>query len=444
MTSGARGSLRWRLIGWLLAALVVTWGVTVVVSYFDARREVGRLLDAHLALSAALLVAQAGHEMDEIEVEQMPELEHYGRQVAFQIWDSGTVLLLRSARSPQTRLSAQETGFSDSMVASRRWRVYSSWDAQHEVLIQVAEETATRDAIAAAIGRNLLWPLIAVLPALALLIWLVIGRGLRPLQALGQQVTLREPANLSALDASEVPREVAPLVNSLNLLFSRVAASIENERRFTADAAHELRTPLAALRVQAEVARGATSDAERQHALTQVIAACDRAARLVQQMLALARTETGQVRGRVCELGALARRVVAELAPYALAHQVEIALEESGAVEVIGDADLLELMLRNLLDNAVRHGAGPVRVALRRAPGGPEIEVEDQGAGVAATDRVRLGQRFFRPVESGSGCGLGLSIVLRIAALHSAAVRFADGSGNRGLRVTVTFPPASG
>jgi two-component system sensor histidine kinase QseC len=447
MPERAPRSLRWRLVAWLLSLIVLAWGVTLVVSYLDTRREVDRLLDAHLALSASLLVAQAGHEMDEIEIEDLPKLEEYGRQVVFQIWDRGEELVLRSARSPRQRLSSQASGFSDAELEGKRWRVFSSWDADHTVLVQVGEEAASRDTIATSIGRNLLWPLLVALPAIAALVWMVIGQGLRSLVNLGKQVALREPSNLAALEAENVPAEVAPLVTSLNRLFERVGTSMENERRFTADAAHELRTPFAALRAQAEVARGAGTDVERLHALDQIIAACDRAARLMQQMLTLARMEPEHfsLRHDQVDLSALARRVMADLAPAAMAQGAEMELECEGAVIVSGDADLLELLVRNLADNAVRHGGGQVHVRVMGGAGDAvTLEVRDQGPGLGEADRQRLGERFFRPLKSATGSGLGLSIVLRIASLHGAVLKFAQAQAGRGLSVSVRFPAVSG
>jgi two-component system sensor histidine kinase QseC len=380
--------------------------------------------------------------VDEIEVEHAPEFQRYGRPVAFQIWAGGDELLLRSSQAPWQRLSSQEDGLSDALADGKRWRVFSSWDAEHQTLIQVGEEAATREAIAASIGRNLLQPLLIALPLLAIVIWLVIGHGLRSLATLGRQVTLRDPANLATLDLAGVPREVAPLVESLNRLFERVAASIEHERRFTADAAHELRTPIAALRAQAEVALGAATDVERNHALTQVIVACDRAARLMEQLLTLARTEPAQfaMQRLRCDLSDCAKQVIAELTPAALSRRVDIALESAGETWIAGDAALLQLLLRNLVDNALRHGGGRVQVRVRSdAPGSVELVVEDEGTGVPASDRERLGERFFRPLGSAQGSGLGLSIVLRIAALHDATIRFGDAAHGRGLHVVLRF-----
>jgi two-component system sensor histidine kinase QseC len=238
--------------------------------------------------------------------------------------------------------------------------------------------------------------------------------------------------------------EVAPLVNSLNALFGRVSRLIENERRFTADAAHELRTPLAALKTQAQVARGATGDAERRRALDNVIAGCDRAHRLVEQLLTLARLEPDQVgvhRER-CDLRTLAQQTVAELAPAAMSRNIEIELTEGPPVTVVGYPGLIGILLRNIIDNAIRYSPGgtTVLVEAANAEGEARLTVTDEGPGIAPEEYDKVGQRFYRILGSGqSGSGLGLSIVHRIAEIHDAAVALGDAPGGMGLRVTVTF-----
>ncbi len=301
-------SLQRRLLLALLGSIALVWFATVVFSYFDARDELGELLDAHLAQSASLLLAQTGHEAEEIDTEHMPQLHKRARKVAIQMWESGSVLRLHSASAPATRLSAQDEGFSDALIEGKRWRVFSAWDARRQFLIQVGERYEARDEIAADLARNLLLPLLFALPLLGLLVWFNVARALRPLAALGVQVAARDPANLGTLDAGRIPAEVAPLVENLNRLFGRVAQLIESERRFTADASHELRTPLAALKIQAQVARASAGGAERTHALDNVIAGCDRATHLVQQLLTLARLDPEEPGSKteVCDLQDLA------------------------------------------------------------------------------------------------------------------------------------------
>jgi two-component system sensor histidine kinase QseC len=443
MNSAGSYSLKRRLLAGVLAAVALVWVATAVYSYFDARQEISELLDAHLAQSASLIVAQVGHDLEEIDLEHAPRTDKRARRVAFQIWERGTVLRLHSAEAPQSRLSRREEGYSNATIDARSWRVFSTWDAKRRFLVQIAERDETRREIAAGIARNLLLPLLVAVPVLGLFVWLGIGRGLKPLNRLGLQVGQRKAEDLQPLAPAGAPREVVPLVDSLNALFARVAALIENERRFTGDAAHELRTPLAALKTQAQVAKSASEDTVRQHALDGVIEGCDRAARLVDQLLTLARLEPDAGRpSAACELASLARQVIADLAPFAAERNVEIELN-GVSVSIPGRPDLLSVLLRNLIDNAIRYSpqGSRVSVTVAHTAGGVTLAVTDEGPGIALDERARLGERFHRVLGTGqSGSGLGLSIVHRVAELHSAQLKFEDGDNRKGLRVVVEFP----
>lgn len=439
-----RFSIKRRLLFGLLLTTVLAWGLALTFSYREARQELNELLDAYLAQSTSLLIAQLGHEADEIEMEHAPALHRYSRNVVFQVWARGEALRLHSAAAPNQKLSHVLEGFSDTTVASEQWRVFSTWDAKHEFLVQVGERRAVRDKLAREIAEHLLSPLLMTLPVLALLIWLGVSRGLRPLAALSQQVAARDPNQLSPLSGSAVPVEVAPLVQALDDLFARIKTLLEHERQFTADAAHELRTPLAAIKIQAQVARAAIGETERLRALDQVLVGCDRAAHLVAQLLTLARLEPGQLnRKERCELHHLAANVIAEITPAALAKNIDVDLIKGPAISISGDPDLLQILLRNLMDNAVRYSpsGSTVQVSVSTNEGKAEVSVIDQGPGIPATARSRVWERFHRVLGSGEeGSGLGLSIVQRIAELHGAQTALAEGETDQGLRVTVTFP----
>ena len=439
-------SLKQRLLLTLLASVVVVWLATAAFSYFDARHELDELLDAHLAQSVSLLLAQTGHELEleEIDTEHMPQLHKRARSVAIQIWENGEELRLRSASAPRARLSVRDEGFSDALIDGKRWRVFGAWDARRHYLAQVGERYESRDEIAASLLKNLLLPLLFALPLLALLVWLNVARGLLPLAALGRQVAARDPGNLGTLDAETIPAEVVPLVENLNRLFGRVAQLIENERRFTADASHELRTPLAALKVQAQVARASANDAERAHALDNVIAGCDRASHLVQQLLTLARLDpdAGESKSEACDLQDLARAAVADLAQFAWSRKIEIELAEGTAVTAMGRAGLIAILLRNLIDNAIRYSpkGGSVRVRVDGDQQTATLIVTDHGPGLSADERDKVGQRFYRVLGNEEyGSGLGLSIVKRIAELHGGSVSLGEGEQGTGLSVSVRF-----
>ena len=435
--------MRRQLLVVLLSLVAAIWTAAALFSYFDARHELDELFDAHLAQSASLLIAQAGHDLDEID-EHAGELHRYARRVAFQFWEDGRVLRLHSANAPSTRLSPRDEGFADVRIDGADWRVFSGRDASNRYVVQVGERGGARDAIVATMVRNMLWPLLFALPLLAIVVWGAIARVMRPLAVLNRQVVARAPDNLAPLALDAAPAEVAPIAANLNRLFQRVRMSIDHERRFTADAAHELRTPLAAIRAQAQVARGATASAERTHALDNVIAGCDRAAHVVEQLLTLARLEPeGFAAGRArCDLQAVAREAIDAIAPSAQARSITVTQDAGPPVVIDADERLLHTLLRNLLDNAVRYGPvhGEVRVRIGAHDHAALLVVADQGPGVPPAEHTRLGQRFHRlqPGET-TGSGLGLSIVKRIAALHGATVAF-DAIPEGGLAVTVSFP----
>ncbi|MBI2287165.1 MAG: hypothetical protein HYU79_07000 [Nitrosomonadales bacterium] len=302
-----------------------------------------------------------------------------------------------------------------------------------------------REELARDIAGNLLRPMWFSLPLLALLLWIAVLRGLRPLDKLAREVEQREPDNLAALDASTAPREVVPLIERLNRLFLRIEASMQKERRFTADAAHELRTPVAAIKAQAQVARAASSEAERIHALDNAILGCDRAAHLIDQLLTLARVDTLD-RGVVepCQLRDIAAETIAALAPAALEKGVQFELLASDETVVRGNPGLLRVLLRNLLDNSMRHTppGTSVQVSIDHEPGVVHLSVSDNGPGIPEQERDKVLERFYRPLGTqASGSGLGLSIVKRIAEVHDAALQILPAGEGQGLRVTVSFKP---
>jgi two-component system sensor histidine kinase QseC len=305
-----------------------------------------------------------------------------------------------------------------------------------------AELLELRNELAGKITLTLLFPLLLTLPLLAAVLWWVVAVSLRPLVKLTQAVASRQPDNLAPLSVA-VPREVIPLIERLNHLFARTGKLIENERRFTADAAHELRTPMAAIKAQVQVAQGASDPLERQHALDNAIQGCNRATHLIGQLLTLARLESADTAAlQACSLRALAAEVMAELAPKALESGVRLELLDGENISVKGLPALLQVMLRNLLDNAVRYSpAGTqVVVAIGRQQGKPYLTVSDDGCGLPEEELAKVSQRFYRPLgTAASGSGLGLSIVQRIAAIHQAEVQLAAGIDGRGLQVTVRF-----
>lgn len=436
-------SLRLRLIVTTLALVGAIWLAATAVAWYETRHEAEEILDAHLAQAATLLAAFVGKEADEID-EHLPA-HRYLRKVTFQVWEKGRKLAVHSANAPENRLSSQDEGFADAEIDGKRWRVFSLWSDDRHYLVQVGETREARSDISAELAKHLLLPLAVALPLLALALALAIGRGLAPLSQLAEDIGRRDAARLDPIEAANAPRELKPLLDRLNQLFGRLGKSLEQERRFTADAAHELRTPLAAMRTHAQVAMGATNVAERDAALSHVIEATDRATHLLEQLLTLARLDANAASSvfAAVDLRQIAAAAIAVAAPAALAKEMELALEDGPAVPIRGEAALLGVLLRNLVDNAVRYSpptAGVSVTVAKRPDGRPFVEIRDQGPGIPATERARVLDRFYRVAGSNeTGSGLGLSIATRIAELHGARLELADGPTGNGLCARVVF-----
>ena len=456
-------SLQGRLMAAALGLLVVVWSATALATWADARHELDELLDGHLAQAAALLVVQQAHEIEELQEDEdkherrgvdAPSLHRYAPKAAFQVWHEGQ-LVLRSAGAPAQPMGPEgqhfSQGFDTITIAGERWRVFTTRGAEQDVQVYVAEMVDSRAAIGRAVLHSTFWPAALALPLWALGLWWVIRRALAPLRDMSSTLAARAPDALRAVElADDAPQEMRPLVASLNGLLGRIARLMEAERRFTADAAHELRTPIAAIRAQAQVALGAGDDAPRRHALLATLEGCDRATHLVTQLLTLSRLEAAGKAGLVpLDLSQVAQRVLAQAAPQALAKSQQLSLQVGEAsdddaplqsVPVNGLETLLEVLLRNVVDNAIRYApaGAQVQVQLQPVPGGAVLCVEDSGPGMSDADIARLGERFFRVLGTEqSGSGLGWSIVRRIAALHHADLSVERSPGLGGLRVSV-------
>jgi two-component system OmpR family sensor kinase len=321
------------------------------------------------------------------------------------------------------------------------WRVYRI-DAQNQI-VQVAQPMSLRRDRAAKAALRILVPLAVALPLLALLIWFVVGRGLAPLTGLARSVAARGPRALDPLPEARVPDEVRPLVASLNDLLARLGRALDRERAFIGDAAHELRTPLAAVTLQLQLLERVPEGPEREQALARLKAGVGRSARLVGQLLDLARQDeavTDRLPTRV-DLATVAREVVAEQAPQAQAHGIDLGLDASSA-QLEGDAESLRVALGNLVDNAIRYTppGGKVDVRVRTEGGELVAEVLDTGPGIPPEERERVFDRFYRGgAAAGSGSGLGLSIVREIARRHGATVELRDRDGGQGFCARVRF-----
>ncbi|HZX30111.1 MAG TPA: ATP-binding protein [Rhodocyclaceae bacterium] len=450
-------SLRLRLL-WAtgLVALLV-WAPAGVLSYNKAQHEVEELMDGHLAQTARLLIALVRdneRHLGDLSA-RLAEMRGSGEEVyepplEFQIGRGDGTVLLRSPDAPSYPLLG-EAGYIDIQHEGQSWRLLNLVAPDGNYRVQVAQSTELREQAALEVATQTILPIGVILPVLLLLIYLSIRRGLRPLEALAADVSSRSPENLSVLPARAVPREVLPLVTALNGLLVRLGDALDSERRFTADAAHELRTPLAAVKVQTQVALMSSDPSAQSHALSQVLAGVDRSGRLVAQLLRLARLDPLAIPPNLetVDLADLAEEAVAVVndAGTADGHFLSVHAPEP-AILIQGDRDLLAAALRNLVDNAVRHTpAGcAITVEVGVDDGHPRLSVRDNGPGVPESELPKLAERFFRGrAVRAEGSGLGLAIVRRIAELHGARLEAANVPGG-GLMISLcwreSLPPS--
>ncbi len=440
-------SLQARLLAMMMALLTVVWLGAALMTWVDARHELDELLDGHLAQAAALLVVQQVRVDDDSDVEDAPSLHKYAPRVTFQVFQKGQ-LMTRSANAQVEPLSAFKRGFSTVILKDgAEWRVFGTHDAENDIQVFVGEQTEARSDIVWVVLRNMLVPLVLALPLLALLPWWAVRQGLAPLRQLSRQLGQRKPQDLEPVAPDDMPVEMKPLVDALNALLERIARMLAFERRFTADAAHELRTPIAAIRAQAQVAMGSGADtAQRQHALQATLNGCDRATRLVEQLLMLARLEAAPLTpASPVDLRALVRRIAADLAPQALNRRQDLELEAPAPCAVACDEVLMSVLVRNLIDNALRYSPDGARVCVRvgSEAGQAVLQVDDSGPGMSKPEMARLGERFFRVLgHAQPGSGLGWSIIRRIADVIGAKVQVNRSPLLGGLSVSVRWPAA--
>lgn len=440
-------SLRRRLLILISGGAFVCWLATLAWSYLDAHHEIDELFDAQLVQTAQTLLMQrhrlrAGHDDDEDDDEdepRRPALVHpYQSRLVFQIWHADGGLLARSPGAPMLPLT-DDDGFSENRSGDRDWRYYSQWDERHRHRVLVAEDQHDRHELIARIALRIALPMLLILPLLGAWVWIATRRGLQPLTDVAGEIAARKPERLEPVSPPRAPEEIRPLLESLNQLFARVERALDAERRFTADAAHELRTPLAALATQAQVALRARDEDERHHALDQLTASSRRAGRLVDQLLVLARLDPadGAPLGQV-DLYGIAEETCADHGPAALAKNIALELDGSPTT-VCGNAGLLRILLRNLVDNAIRYTPPGGRVHVQ--VGTHMVTVTDDGPGIPESERERVFDRFRRLAgQDTEGSGLGLSIVRRIAERHGARVNLHAGMDGPGLCVKVEFP----
>jgi two-component system OmpR family sensor kinase len=436
-------SLRKTLLVSLMAGTLAVIGLGGLATYGTARIEVDALMDYQLRQLALSLRDQQLGRFGAPRALPPPDPS---LDVVIQVWDANGFSLYQS--HPHSGLPAlARLGYDVVHTREGDWRAFSV--PLLDRVIQVAQPMRIRERLAADAALRTVTPMLAMLPLLGVLIWLVIGRGLSPLSRLAGEVAKRHPEALHALPAEGAPVEVRPLVRALNHLLGRLDEALAAQRDFVADAAHELRTPLTALQIQLELAQRATDEATRNAALGDLSRGLERATHLVRQLLTLARQERG--RGDPEEMPALAladivRLALTDHAPQASAKSIDLGAGMlADAAMARGEAEALRTMVGNLIDNAIKYtpAGGHVDVHVEAAATGSRLRVEDSGPGVPEAERERVLDRFYRRQDAETtGSGLGLAIVQRIVERHGAILKLGEGSRG-GLSVEIEFPAVS-
>ncbi|MGH9933451.1 MAG: ATP-binding protein [Pyrinomonadaceae bacterium] len=429
-------TIRQQLLMWLLGGMLASTLVAGAAMYVKLREEANELFDNQLKQVAGSLPTHV-----------IPQLQPLGDEdseddIVVEVWDRSGVMIYVS-RPALTLPRYPGSGFKTVSARDDRWRVYG--EDRHDRFVQVAQPTSVRQELAAGLAIRSLLPFLALIPALVVLIAVVVGRSLRPLQRVAKAVGRRTPYALHPLPIEELPPELRPMLDALNDLLGRLDQALSAQRAFVADAAHELRTPLMALKLQLQLAERAKTDEQRNVALAKLHDRLDRATHLVHQLLTLARHEP-QMEEQVWEainLQQLAQQVVTDQTPLAESKGIDLGVEVNADSTIInGHADGLRIMLGNLVDNAIRYtpSNGRVDVIVLMQNGHPTLRVVDTGPGIPSEERSRVFDRFFRREGSGvSGSGLGLAIVKNIADYHAATIHLNDNPSGQGLVVTIVF-----
>jgi two-component system, OmpR family, sensor histidine kinase QseC len=464
-----KSSIRKFLLINLLLAITITTSLTAIGNYYLDQKDIQDHLDTLMAISALSYQALLGDDLHQRPLtkiqdalETIPQKinayyqkrylndespENYLDKFNFQVWTNGGKLLLHSSTAPKIPLTSEIDGFSDKTLGNQDWRVFTTYNDRAGVRTVLAERYDTRNELGHRIAQDDLYIMLLTFPLSGLLIWIIIGRGLDSLDKVAEEVANRAPTHLEPVDLQEVPEEIKPVIDELNKLFYRLKEGFEREKRFAADAAHELRTPLAALKAQAQVALNSNDIEEKNQALQKLIASVNRSTHIVQQLLTMSRLvpEATSIQDEdEVNLGKLAREILAMLAPSALEKHIELEFESDDKIpKIYGNPTALGILIRNLVDNAIRYCNNNGRVIVRLLQQNDELvlEVGDNGPGIPPELQARVFERFFRVLGNKSpGSGLGLAIVQQICELHGGRITLDSPKEGTGLIVRVFLP----
>ncbi|VVP00624.1 Sensor protein QseC [Pseudomonas fluorescens] len=453
MTSIRRRTLT-LIIGLMLAGL----GVISVLNLHDSNHEIAEVYDAQLAQNARLLqgvmrMPMASKEHAELYQafnkalsEAVPGVDGhpYESKLAFQVWNPKGEVLVHTASAPSFSAPPTKPGFSDVVdLHDRHWRAFMLEDKHNDLRIWVGERDDVRSDLVERIVSHTLWPNVLGSLTLAAMVWMAIGWGLKPLADMAATLRARHSGSLEPLQLTPLPSELEPMQAALNRMLAQIQEVLGRERRFIADAAHEMRTPLAVLRVHAQNLLEAGTEQERRESLEFLIAGVDRTSRLVNQLLTMARLEPNTVTPVLhpIDLTETVRASLVQLTPWLLSKNLELAFDANERpIKVVADAAAIDIALNNLISNAANFSPahGVIRVQLSQADGFYHLSVEDQGPGIDEADRERLFERFYSRGNA-QGAGLGLTIVNTIATRLGGRITLVN-RPEGGLRATLSIP----
>ena len=448
-------SIRRRTLFFVMCLFTMTSILIMVIGLLFANHEVEELFDARLAQQARLLLTLSENiEKLSANVSTISPLlideantdssvgHKYESKIFYQIW-SGGKLKIASDSMNFSRQKEDSFGYGDAIADHYKWRTFTLNQTAGDIKVIVAERSDVRGEISDQIVFQTLFPEILAWPILAVLVWAAVGLGLEPLQQLARRIQKITPTKLEPIEMSHVPEELIPVKTALNGLLVEIDVLMEREKRWIADAAHELRTPLSILRVHAENAASAENDLERNKSLTQLTSGVDRSTRIVSQLLALARLEHQKkvIKERVDVL-AISRSMIADILPLAWKRGVEISLEVDDNLPwcCYVETNHIEILLQNLISNAIKFSPSNsvIKVVWEQFENQVELKVMDAGKGVSKEEKQRLSERFFRSGEV-EGAGLGLSIVKNIIDKYQGSLSF-ESVLPQGLTVQVKLP----
>jgi two-component system sensor histidine kinase QseC len=445
-------SIRYFLLISLLVSITLASAINGIGNYLLDEQVVQPFLDSQLVRTSSLVdvlyQTSSTNNAPHIDVNKL--LSSYqdknSDKFIFQVWDKSGKQVLSSSNKIGISLHTAPLGFSNQMIQGNDWRIYGYFDPQHNVKIVVAELYNLRRELADDIAHSNANILLVTYPVFGILVWFIISFALRSITRVANEISNRASTFLEPVRLTEIPIEIKPLVAELNRLFIRLRSAFERNKRFAADAAHELKTPLAALKTHVQVALNSDNEADRVKALEKVIESVNRSSHVVTQLLTLSRLgeEEGLSDIKPLNLHKLALEIIAYLAPHALEKNIEIELAPAPShAIVIGNDTALGILIRNVVDNAIRYtpSGGSVKVAVVETSKQIILRVIDTGPGIPPELRERVFERFYRILGTkASGSGLGLAIVSQISTLHHAEISINSSPSGTGLQFDVAFP----